>query len=156
MPMLAKGPPPQASHNHPHSRNHQRGSADHGSDAVAVYAAPEEKLAARHDQETTDQEGNGGKHGSIIPRKKEAARRWLGFPRPAHPLPLTHLPHKDTMTLRDIILAAPDLKREPVEVPEWVDPDGRPVTVWISMMSGAERSAWSDEAFDDEGKVRSR
>jgi hypothetical protein len=60
------------------------------------------------------------------------------------------------MSLRDIILAAPDLRREPIGVPEWVDPDGKPVTVWISMMSGAERSAWSDEAFDDEGKVRSQ
>jgi hypothetical protein len=57
------------------------------------------------------------------------------------------------MNLRDIILSAPDLKREAVEVPEWQTPDGKPVTVHVSEMNGHERSAWSAEAFDDEGKV---
>lgn len=57
------------------------------------------------------------------------------------------------MSLRDIILAAPDLKREPAEVPEWVDAEGNPVVVLIATMSGTEHAAWSDEAFGDDGKI---
>jgi hypothetical protein len=60
------------------------------------------------------------------------------------------------VNLRNIILAAPDLKREAVEVPEWVTPEGQPVTVWVSMMSGAARSEWSAAAFDEEGNVINR
>lgn len=57
------------------------------------------------------------------------------------------------MSLRETILSAPDLKREREEVPEWQTPVGGPVVVWIGMMSGTERSAWSAEAFDDEGNL---
>ena len=45
------------------------------------------------------------------------------------------------------ILEAEDLKREPVEVPEW---GGR---VFVRTMTGAERDAWEAQVFKGDGEV---
>lgn len=46
---------------------------------------------------------------------------------------------------REAILGADDLKREPVEVPEWGG------TVYIAMMTGAARDAWEQSLVDGKG-----
>jgi type IV secretory pathway VirJ component len=51
------------------------------------------------------------------------------------------------MSLKELILSAPDLKSEAVVVPEWA------TTVYVSVMNGHERSAWSQKAFDSEGNL---
>ena len=46
---------------------------------------------------------------------------------------------------RDAILAADDLKRESVEIPEWGG------TVWVRVMTGAERDDWERQILDSRG-----
>lgn len=48
------------------------------------------------------------------------------------------------MSLRDLILAADDLKREAVEVPEWG------TTVYVRTMTGTERDAFEQQIVGDE------
>lgn len=50
-----------------------------------------------------------------------------------------------TILNRDAILAANDLKKELVKVPEW---DGE---LYISMMNGASRDAWEQSLMDSKG-----
>lgn len=57
------------------------------------------------------------------------------------------------MSLKDLILAAPDLEREAVIVPEWMDADGNPLTVYVGTMTGHDRAAWSTLAFGEDGEA---
>ena len=52
------------------------------------------------------------------------------------------------MSLRDLILAASDLKREAVEVPEWG------CTVYVGTMSGKQRVSWAEATWNDDGAVK--
>ena len=54
------------------------------------------------------------------------------------------------MNLRDRILQADDLPREPVEVPEWG------ATVWVRTLTAAERERWEAEAVGEGGRARTR
>jgi len=49
------------------------------------------------------------------------------------------------MSLKDTILGASDLTREPIEVPEWG------CTVYVATMPGHDRNKWSSDAFDEAG-----
>lgn len=54
------------------------------------------------------------------------------------------------MLTRDQILAADDLKREIVEVPEWGG------SVYVAMMSGDARDAWEASIIDGQGNATLR
>jgi len=54
------------------------------------------------------------------------------------------------MDIRDIILAANDLPREPVRVPEW------DTTVAVRTLTGAERDQWERETWEDKQGDRLR
>jgi hypothetical protein len=53
------------------------------------------------------------------------------------------------MDLRQIILAAPDRKSEAVTIPEWKDPEGTPVTVWVFEMSLKQRMGWMESVPEE-------
>ena len=55
---------------------------------------------------------------------------------------------KPNGSLRDQILAADDLKREQVEVPEWG------LTVWIRTMTAGERDLWEQWVFGQKDLAR--
>jgi hypothetical protein len=52
-------------------------------------------------------------------------------------------------SLRDLILGADDLKTKAVPVPEWMDTEGKPVTVYIKQMNGIDRLKWASGSFVD-------
>lgn len=54
------------------------------------------------------------------------------------------------MSLRAAILAAPDLKRERHEIPEWLV-DGKPAVLYVHEMGGYERSQWRQSLFKPDG-----
>lgn len=58
------------------------------------------------------------------------------------------------MSLRDQILAAQDLKREVVEVPEWLDHLDDPIKVEIREISAKGRIQWRGQAYDEEGNLK--
>lgn len=53
---------------------------------------------------------------------------------------------------RDAILAADDLTWEDVEVPEWPDSDGKPGTVRVKALTGAERDAYESSMRQQRGR----
>lgn len=55
------------------------------------------------------------------------------------------------MNLRDRILAADDLAREKVAVPEWPDEEGRPAEFYLRAMTGTERERYEGGLFKDDG-----
>ena len=55
------------------------------------------------------------------------------------------------MSLRDEILSVDDLKREPIEIPEWPALAGK---LFIRSMTGAERDAFESSLTNGDGKSR--
>lgn len=53
------------------------------------------------------------------------------------------------MSLRDQILAAEDLQREAVDVPEWGG-----LSVYVRTLTGAERDAYESDIIGTDGKVK--